>query len=337
MKKFGKLVVCFLLVFASILFVGCSKITLTTTLSANGKITTLFEVDLKDVQEQKKTLYNIFSEYYNQLEKQYEKNLVYYFSFVYDSEIFDELNFSQKVDYVLKRNPHYLAGDSEMLTTQTVDITGYNYFYVKKDFASIYAYLMYFCPSAFTFDAEENKVKISSDYHSLIDVPMASKDGDIVEEGNIFIKQYIQDFCPFYYNNEEPKFFEDKTFFSITVREGETLSQTIIDNCGFTQEEVDYHFNFATPYKRLHSSGLTQMTTSGYTHSWSLGSVNSKIEVWRNYANYLPWYCSVIIICLVGLIISLIVVKIIMSNRKKKGMMLLRKVDEFETGKKEKK
>ena len=115
---------------------------------------------------------------------------------------------------------------------------------------------------------------------------------------------------------------------------GDKLVDVIKDSCGFSEEEVDYYFSFSTPYKRLHSSGEIDATGSGYTHTWALGSVNSKVQVWRNYANYAPWYALAIVISLVGLIVCFIVVKIVNNAKKKKGMKMLEKINNFQQDKK---
>ena len=332
MKNFKKIILSFVLVVSSLFFFGCSTISLSTTLGKQGNISTTIKVDLKDVAQSKRTtLYKIFKTYYSQLDKAYEDNLIYYFSQVYNSDSFDELDRLTKLQYITTRNILYLAGETEDSSLQ--DLDNYKFFCLKKDFASIYAYLMYFCPNAFEYDEENNKVKISSDYHSLVDVPMASSDNDIEESGNIFIKQYIQDFCPFYYNNEEPAFLYDASV-PIHVSQGDKLADVIKDSCGFTEEEVEYYFSFTTPYKRLHSSGQIESTSSGYTHSWVLGSVNSKVEVWRNYANYAPWYGFVILISLIGIIVSFAVVRIVNNRKKKKGLEMLEKINDFQQGKK---
>lgn len=329
MKKLKNFLLCFVLIICSLFFLGCSKVKLSTTLTSNGAISTSIEVKLENVSSNRTTIYQIFKEYYTQLDRAYEDNLLYYFSQVYDSEAFNSFDRKTKLEFILNNNIYYLVGNTEDYSRK--DLDNYSYFYLKKDFASIYAYLMYFCPSAFSYDIEENRIHISNSYHSLVDVPMPG-DGEIEESGNIFIKKYIQDFCPFYYNNNEPEFLYSSTF--LDIEQGEKLKDVIINKCGFSKEEVEYYFSFTTPYKRLHSFGQTEITSSGYTHTWSLGSINSKIEVWRNYASYAPWYAFVIVVGVFGLVFAFLILKIIKNVKRKKGLKMLEKINNFQNSKK---
>ena len=331
-KKLKNFFVCFMLIFSSLFFFGCSKVKLSTTLSSNGKITTSFELNLEDVSKQKTTIYQIFKEYLSQLDRAYEDNLIYYFSQVYE-DFFDALDRQAQLEFITNNNLYYLAGKTEEFLIKDKD-NNVKYIYLSKDFTSIYAYLMYFCPNAFSYNEENNKIQISSEYHSLIDVPMASNNGDIEESGNIFVNKYIQEFCPFFYNNEEPKFLYDNTFFSISVSRGDKLQDVIKESCGFSEEEVEYFFSFTTPYKRLHSSGEISTSNLGYTHTWALGAIDSKVEVWRNYANYISWYGFAIVVGVTGLIISFIVLKTTNKVKRKKGLKLLEKINNFENNKK---
>ena len=318
-----------MLILTSLFFLGCSRVSVTTTLFSNGKISTYFEIDLTSVPENRGTIYQIFKEYYNQLDKKYEETLIDKFKQVY-GEPFASSDHLTQMQYIIKNNPSYACWEEEFYPKNYSGSE--RVFYLTKEFASIYAYLMYFCPSAFTYNEEANKIQISKDYHSLVDVPMASNNGDIEESGNIFVKKYIQDFCPFYYDDKEPEFLYDSAF--LMVEKGEKLKDVIMEKCGYTEEQVEYVFNFTTPYKRLHSSGSTQISSSGYTHTWNLGSVSSKVEVWRNYANYTPWYTFAAVVSIVGLVVSFVVLKIINKTKRKKGLEILEKINDFQNLKK---
>ena len=180
---------------------------------------------------------------------------------------------------------------------------------------------MYFYPSAFVYEVETNSVVISSDYRSMIDVPMG---GEFKEDESLFITKYIQSCIPFYYNGNEPAFFENT---ANGIMAGTTLVSVLADRTGLTEEQANLMFNFTTPYKRVHSDGTVTLTSNGYTHSWKLNNLNDKITLWRSYANYVPWYVLAGVIGILTFVIGAIVVAIVKNIKKKQGMKALKKIN----------
>ena len=89
-------------------------------------------------------------------------------------------------------------------------------------------------------------------------------------------------------------------------------------------------FNFSTPYKRVHSDGVTNKTEKGYTHSWTIGQVDTSINLWRSYANYAPWYILAGVGGVLFVVIGAIVIAIINNKKKKQGMKALKKIANFQ-------
>ena len=96
---------------------ACSNVKLSTKLYSTGKITSSLEVDLSDVSslEKRTSIYNILNIYRAQLDKKYEENMLYYFSFVYDNDDFNQLDDATKTSYIINNNLLYLAGTTHIL------------------------------------------------------------------------------------------------------------------------------------------------------------------------------------------------------------------------------
>ena len=329
MQKIKKILLSFMLLFLSVFCCACSQVTYSTTLKSSGAVIQTIDIDLSDLPSNKQTVYAIARAYYNQVEQAYIDNMISLFGNIYaDNEAFvNDTNVATKFDFIIKRHPNFLV--SELEESSNKDTGNFTFLYMKKTYASIYAYLLYFCPNAFVYDAELDKVRIADDYNSLIDIPLNS---NFEEQSSLFYNKYIQTCNPFYYNNEQPKFLYNATIASagINVTKGQTLVEVLANATGYTQDEVELIFNFSTPYKRVHSDGKLLVGGDGYTHTWQLSGVDAKVSLWRIYANQTPWYIFAGGGTLLGVIIAFIVLAIIKNIKKKRGLRALRKIADFE-------
>ena len=332
MKKFKKFLLCMCLLFVSVLSFGCSTVTMHTTLKNNGSIVASFDIDLSEMSTDRRKVYQVAKEYYHQLDKAYEDNMLELFSQVYsDVDAFvNDNSTASKLSYIVARNSNYLVSDTTQIPTDD-NLGECKFIYLEKTFASIYAYLFYFYPNAFEYNAEQNKVKVKEDYHSLVDIPFNST---YEEENGLFVDKIIQTCNPFYYNGKEPEFLYGKTIIgsglTLTVAPGDKLVDKLAEATGKTAQEVELAFSFSTPYKRVYSDGVFSQTHEGYTHTWQLDNVNSTIKLWRNYANYLPWYVLAGGAVIVGTVIAFVVVFIVQKAKRNKGMKALKKITDFE-------
>jgi len=340
MKNFKKALLCICLLFVCIISFGCSNVTMHTTLKSNGAIVASVDVDLSGLGSNRRKVYQITKEYYHQLDRAYEKNMLTMFSGIYsDVDAFvNDLNDASKLNYILTRNPNYLISDTTQIPTED-NLGECNFIYLEKTYASIYAYLFYYYPDAFVYNAEEKKVRVSPEYKSLVDIPFNST---YEEESGLFADKIIQTCNPFYYNGKEPEFLYDKTIIgsglTLDVKKGDKLIDKLAEALGYAnrqeaEDKANLFFKFSTPYKRVYSDGNFAQTERGYTHSWQLDNVNSTIKLWRNYANYLPWYVVAVGGVVVGTIIAFIVVWVIKKAKKAKGMKALQKIAGLENNK----
>lgn len=326
MQKFKKILLSLVLLFACIFSCACSQVTYSTTLKSNGAVIQTIDIDLKELKSDKLTVYLILKQYYDQLEAAYIDNVVSLFGNVYaDNEAFSkDADKSSKFHFIIERNLHL-----EKQETSQLDNDNFNFVYYSNTFPSVYAYIMYFCPSAFVYDADLDRVRIADDYNSLIDIPLNST---FEEQEGLFYNSYVQTCNPFYYNNKEPEFLYDDTIVGagISVAKGQTLVEVLAAATGKTQEDVKLIFNFSTPYKRVHSDGSVSIGGNGNTHTWQLSGVDATVKLWRNYANQTPWYIFAGGGTLLAVVVALIVLSIIKSIKKKRGLRALRKIADFE-------
>ena len=329
MQRIKKVLLSIMLLFLCIFSCACSQVTYTTSLKSNGAVVQSMDIDLKELKSSKQAVYSIIKTYYNQLDAAYVENVINLFENVYaDNKAFaEDTNKSNKFNFIITKNTNYMIGETE--ETSDRDTGNFSFVYLNKTFASVYAYILYFCPSAFVYDAELDKVKVADDYNSLIDIPLNST---FEEEEGFLYNSYVQTCNPFYYNNEEPKFLYDATIASagISVTKGQTLVEVLVDATDKTEQDVELIFNFSTPYKRVHSDGDISISGEGTTHSWQLSGVDATIKLWRNYANQTPWYILAGGGTLVCVVIALIVLAIIKNIKKKRGLRALKKIADFE-------
>lgn len=328
--KFKRIVLCIFVLFLCLTTFGCANVNLNTRINSSGVIETKINIKMTNTgNASESTVYSIVREYFKQLEKQYVVNLVNLYTNVYN---FDELDDTQdktkyddlyeKFDYIYKENINkFLISKSENFSDEFKHDPINKTIVITKQFGSIYAYLMYFYPSAFVYDANINNVVISNDYRSMVDVPMG---GDFKENDSLFITKYVQSCTPFYYNGSEPVFFENTT---TGIVAGQTLISVLSEETNLSENEVALMFNFTTPYKRVHSDGTVTLTSNGYTHSWKLNSLGDNITIWRSYANYVPWYVLAGVIGILTFVIGAIVVAIVKNIKKKQGMKALKKIN----------
>lgn len=344
MKKFKKVLLCICLLFVCVMSFGCSTVSMHTTLKSNGAIVASIDIDLSKMSTDRRKVYQVAKEYYHQLDKAYEDNMLTLFSQVYSGvdAFVNDNSTASKLSYIVARNSNYLVSDTTQIPTDD-NLGECKFIYLEKTFASIYAYLFYFYPNAFEYNAELNKVKVKADYHSLVDIPFNST---CEEQNSLFYDTIIQTCNPFYYNGKEPEFLYGKTIIGsgvvLNVAPGDKLVDKLAEALGYSNRadaegNVDLEFNFSTPYKRVYSDGVFSQTHEGYTHTWQLENINSPIKLWRNYANQLPWYILAGGAVIIGTAVAFVVVWFIQKVKRNKGMKALKKITEFENQNKEEK
>lgn len=341
MKKLKKLLLCVFMFLISFTMFGCASVNLDVIYAQKqdnyGNQYNIVTADMNIKLETTTywaSIHSLTKEYFNQLNNAYENNIVSLYSNVYD---FDALDTSEdksmydetreKYDYILSKtlNRYLVIYENEEdkeefkadLKAKTINI--------KKEFISIYGYIMYFYPSAFEYDAEKNAVVISDSYKSLIDIPIG---GGFEQEENLFTIRSIQYCTPFYYNGQEPTFLEDDVLVGVTA--GQKLVDALSSKTGKTESDLQkLGFSFSTPYKRVHSDGTVSQTKNGYTHSWTLGNIGSTVSVWRTYANSPAWYVIAGCVGILMVVIGFIVVKVVNDAKKKRGMKALKQLDQL--------
>ncbi len=287
LKKISTLVIC--TTFALSLF-GCSPIILQTTQGKDGNVSSALTFNATTLSSpQKEIIYDFTEEYSTQLIDAYKANLISLFSHLYDFESLNIFAETDKLNHIFLHNDNFklLAGKidfslsrQQFLSNEESSLT------LSIGFTSVYAYMMFFCPIAFSFDTTSHSIKFNSDtYQMLIDVPIIPTDFELSE--NAFMTTYLQTCLPFSYNGAEPTLLEDyKTFPA-----GTTLISAIQTELEESGEDAQFIFQFFTPFARLHSNGTTQSVQNGVVHSWSLGSdILGEVLLWRNYSNHTLWY-----------------------------------------------
>ena len=324
MSKFKKLVLVLIVAVISFVSFGCAQVSFSTVLKDGGAIIQSIDIDLTNLDTNNKNIvYKVIKEYNNQLDRAYKDNLVGKFNNIYDSEVYANLSNEQKFDFIVTRNPNYILSDLEIS-----EINSNTKLFYRRTFVNIYSYLMYFYPDVLQADGEKGKLVVSEDYTSLIDIPFNSS---FDEEDKLFVSTYIQTCYPFYYNGQEPKLIYDFQYTeSVKFVKGQKLSVVLASLTGKTEEEIDLFFDFSTPYSRLHSNGNVVMTDNGYTHYFTLENINSSVIFYRNYANYTAWYVLAAGIGIAIVVVGFVVIKIVKSRKKKKGLEVLKKINDFE-------
>lgn len=330
MKKLLKISFVFIILFVCFFAGGCS-VQHNVRLSEQGIIESEVYFDLSNLETAKIDKINgVVKTYYRQLDKAYKENLINLFANIYDfsqmkDENGNELEEISKYKYIISKHMKFFDGDDIEKDRAYAEFNEGKKFVITKTFASFYAYILYFNPSAFKFDETKKEIVIVESYNSLIDVPISS-DG-VEKEKGLFINKYIQTCSPFYYNGEVPKFLYDDTMNKIS--KGATLEEILIEKAELTKEQVNLIFSFTSPYNRLHSNGEFKVTDKGFTHTWTLSSLNDKITFTRIYSNQTMWYVVAGASGIVALILSCIVAIFINRHNKKVGLQVLKQIDDF--------
>ena len=334
-KKILLSIFCMLIPF---FMLACSPITLTTRQYNNGlvQMNLEFSVENLDISDRTKII-QIANGYIDGLNSAYLDNFYSLFSQQYSSElnVFLDLNEEQKLAYILQNFsnfsvvPNNLSDTGEAIIDRFVMIEG-NTMRISFTFMSIYAYILYFNPSAYVYDSETNMVVIDSEnYGSLIDVPVSSV--SIEEERKLFTIDAIQTCSPFSYDGGEAVLLEDLTVKKGgSYEKGEKLVNVIVSELSLDEGEAEFVFEFITSYSRLHSDGDIVDTDDGLVHTWNLGSdIMGEIKLWRTSANQVTYYVLGILLGLFIIGIGVIVIVIQNKKKKKEGIELLKKVDDL--------
>ena len=335
-KKILLSIFCMLIPF---FMLACSPITLTTRQYNNGLVQMNLEFSVENLDISDKTkIIQIANGYIDGLNSAYLDNFYSLFSQQYSSKLngFLDLNEEQKLAYILQNFsnfsvvPNNLSDTGETIIDRFVMIEG-NTMRISCTFMSIYAYILYFNPSAYVYDSETNTVIIDSEnYGSLIDVPVSSV--SIEEERKLFTIDAIQTCSPFSYDGGEAVLLEDLHLSGSSSEHlaGERLVDVIVSELSLDEGEAELVFEFITPYSRLHSDGDIVDTDDGLVHTWNLGSdIMGEIKLWRTSANQVTYYVLGILLGLLIIGIGVIVMVIQNKKKKKEGIELLKKVDDL--------
>ena len=330
MKKLARVFLMLLVLLVCVMVGGCS-VQYNVRLTDGGIVQSELYFDLTGLEQEKIDNVNKYVKaYFRQLENAYKENLVSLFSNIYNfdkkkDENGNELSLIKKYKYIITRNMHLLDGDDVDKDRAYEEFNKGKKFVITKTYASIYAYMLYLNPSAFEYDADKKKIIMVDEYNSLIDVPISSN--ELKKESNLFEDKYIQTCSPFLYNGEEPKFLTDDE--TLEISKDATLESVLLEKCELTQEQVELIFKFTSPYQRLHSNGQIEQTEKGFTHTWSLGSVNEKVTFTRIYADHTMWYVTAAGAGVVCILIGLIVAVFMHKHNKKVGLQVLKQIDDF--------
>lgn len=330
MNKLKKILVCVFTFLISLTMFGCAEVNYKTKLYSGGEIISSIEITFDQSLIQQKAS-PILKEYFKQLDNAYYRNLRTLYSQVYDFTSLEILDPIEQNKYILEHNTKFTISEDINSSDDYVEFDNsdpnHKKIKIQKTFISIYAYVMYFYPSAYVYDEATNTVKISNEYKSLIDIPFG---GSFEEEEKLFVSKAIQTCVPFYYNGEEAKFLEDGSGNSEKIKAGYTLQKVLTDELtqwGLNDEQVKLIFSFSTPYKRVHSNGQFSETDDGYTHTWTLASMSSEVKFWRTYANQVAWYVIGASAGVVVLIVGAVVILAIKNKKKRQGLKALKQLD----------
>ena len=324
--KFKKILLSIFCVLMPFFMFACSPVTLTTRQFNNGIVQMSLEFNVEGLEESDKTkLIQITNGYVDGLNSAYLDNFYNLFSKQYDSLLngFLELSEEDKLSFILQNFSNFSVVPSNLSETQGAIRVGFT-------FMSIYAYILYFNPSAYMYDEETNAVVINSEnYGSLIDIPISSV--SVEEERKLFTIDVIQTCSPFSYDGGEAVLLEDLHLSNGSGHlSGEKLVDVVVSELNLSETEAEFVYNFITPYSRVHSDGEITDTADGIMHTWNLnGNIMGEIKLWRTSANQVSWYVLGILVGLI--IIGVGVIIIVFQNRKKKkdGLELLKKVDDL--------
>ncbi len=334
MKKFKYILTSILLAFVCLFASGCGTTTLKTEINPNGEVRCTLTVSLDGLEgTQRKNLYELFDKYGKSLNKAYKTNLATLYGNIYNyAELnLDDIEKQQK--YVKLQNPKFLTDDNFTIEpkekTWDNDFSSYDSFSIQMSYASIYAYVMFFCPKALEYDANQNDIVINKQvYTSLVDTPINVLNYE--KQNSTFWTAYIETCAPFYYNQKEPYLVDDIAFSNgESYSSGTKLVDVACDLLGVSKEQANLMFNFSTPYRRLHTDG-TQKEDG--TYEWQLGSnISGNIKMWRFIANQTMWYLFALLAGIVVLCVGGIICAVVKYTRTQKGMNALKNIQSLES------
>lgn len=336
MKKLKYILTSIFLVLVSLVACGCGAVTLVTELSSAGQVRCTLSVSLSGLNNpQRKSLYELLVKYSDSLNDAYKENLVALYGNIYDYAEKNLDTLDKQFQFVKTQDTRFLTSDDFEIEPKknwamANNFSSYDRFSIQMSFASVYGYIMFFCPKAFTYDEARNAVVIDRDFYtSLSDTPVSVTDYEVIEK--TFTVTYLETCAPFYYNLQEPYLVKNITISadSKSYTQGTPLVETVCDLLGVSSDEAHYLFGFSTPYKRLHAN--TSKNDMGI-YVWDFGNnLSGTIQLWRKTANQAIWYvislaCGILVFAVGGTICA-----VIKRNKTKKGMNALQNIQHFVT------
>lgn len=307
-------------------FFACSPVKMSTTQYASGEILIEVEFDISTlsgtgINSQKQKAYELVTAYHNQIVSEYKKKLVGLFDNIYkDNASWQAMGQDSKFAFIISAYPRFLSCDKDsnkfvggaITPNATQSVAEATTIKVEIAFKSIYAYLAFFCPSAYKYDAETNNIIVDKDYYStLIDTPIMVLDNST--ENSFFATKMVETCSPFFYNKEEPKLLAQYK----TYTAGTSIVDVAKSELGLSDEVAKYAFSFTTPYSRLHSNGEISRTENGYMHTWEWeNDIGGQIKVFRNYANQVVYYGIALIVG--GGLMAVAIILSVVNNKKNK-------------------
>lgn len=334
MKKLKYFLTSLLLVLVSVVACGCGAVGLTTELSSSGQVRATLAVTLDGLDNvQRRNLYELLVKYSASLNESYKENLVALFANLYD---YDQLNLDtvdKQFQWIKTHDTRFLTSDNFEIEPKknwsiATDFSSFDTFSIQLSFASVYGYIMFFCPKAFVFNAERNAVVVNSDvYMSLADTPVSVLDYEKIE--NTFTTTYLETCAPFLYNLQEPYLTKPLSLASNSKNysTGTPLVDVACNLLGVNAEDAQYYFGFSTPYKRLHTDGVKN--DSG-VYVWSFGNnISGTIKLWRKTANQAMWYVVCLSCGMLVFIVGGVTCAIVKRKKTKKGMAALANIQQM--------
>lgn len=215
-----------------------------------------------------------------------------------------------------------------------------NGFYVYRQFASIYDFLLYNnyqmlyigCPRCHKQIADSETeasnlakcINCNNDLNGnfeyflesrIVDFPFV---GEITQEKGNLTTTYSQEILTTY-----------KDLLQLVNRDNEPLVAKLEylfsnGNINFTLDDVDLKFRYITPYGRVHSNGQISRSNGVYVHTWDINDISQSIILYRTSAKTANWYILALVTSL-GLCTILIIFAIVKQKLYEKSKTKLAK------------